>query len=40
MTKIRLLVTCVRGSTVPALLGCLHKSSIFSYYLVGVDSSS
>ena len=40
MTKIRLLVTCVGGSTVPALLGCLHKSSIFSYYLVGVDSNS
>lgn len=40
MTKIRLLVTCVGGSTVPTLLGCLHKSSIFSYYLVGVDSNS
>ena len=40
MTKIRLLVTCVGGSTVPALLGCLHKSSIFSYHLVGADSNS
>jgi len=40
MTKIRLLITCVGGSTVPTLLGCLHKSSIFSYYLVGVDSNS
>ena len=40
MTKIRLLVTCVGGSTVPTLLGCLDKSSIFSYYLVGVDSKS
>ena len=40
MTKIRLLVTCVGGSTVPTLLSCLDKSSIFSYYLVGVDSKS
>ena len=40
MTKIRLLVTCVGGSTVPTLLDCLDKSSIFSYYLVGVDSKS
>jgi len=40
MTKIRLLVTCVGGSTVPTLLSCLLKSSIFSYYLVGVDSNS
>jgi carbamoylphosphate synthase large subunit len=40
MTKIRLLVTCVGGFTVPTLLDCLDKSSIFSYYLVGVDSKS
>jgi len=40
MKKIRLLVTCVGGSTVPTLLDCLNKSSIFSYYLVGVDSQS
>ena len=40
MTKIRLLITCVGGSTAPTLIDCLNKSSIFSYYLVGVDSKS
>ncbi len=40
MEKIRLLVTCVGGYTVPALLKSLSKSSIFSYYIVGVDSKS
>jgi carbamoyl-phosphate synthase large subunit len=38
--KIRLMITCVGGYTVPALLKSLYKSSIFSYYIVGVDSKS
>ena len=40
LEKIRLLITCVGGTTAPVLLDCLHKSSIFSYSLVGVDSDS
>jgi len=40
LKNIRLLITCVGGTTAPVLLDCLRKSSIFSYYLFGVDSNS
>jgi carbamoylphosphate synthase large subunit len=37
---IRLLITCIGGSTVPSLIKCLKNSGNFNYILVGVDSVS
>ncbi len=40
MRTIRLLITCIGGSTVPSLIKCLKNSGNFNYILVGVDSVS
>jgi carbamoyl-phosphate synthase large subunit len=40
MSKLRLLITCVGGSTIESLLSCLKFSNHFSYYLIGVDNIS
>ena len=40
MRAIRLLITCIGGSTVPSLIKCLKNSGNFNYILVGVDSVS
>lgn len=40
MDKVKLLITCVGGSTMKSLLSCLKQSVHFKYSLIGVDNLS
>lgn len=40
MRDLRILITCIGGSNMESLIGCLRKSKHFNYYITGVDNFS